>query len=161
MAKYIDAKSLYNQVFEKEELARQRVIDTPSRLPNGDVNPSAIRYATQLDERTTFKFMLTYAPAADVVEVVRCKDCKHYKTMFCKMDIWHKDITLYRADENDFCSYGEKKDGQSNYQDAPLSFGFCESDDMWQSLYGETYEVAHIDTDDDFYCGYAKRRTDE
>lgn len=51
------------------------------------------------------------APAADVVEVVRCKDCKHYKTMFCKMDIWHKDITLYRADENDFCSYGERKDG--------------------------------------------------
>lgn len=50
---------------------------------------------------------------------------------------------------------------QTNYQGAPLSFGFCESDDMWQSLYGETYEVAHIDTDDDFYCGYAKRRTDE
>lgn len=50
---------------------------------------------------------------------------------------------------------------QTNYQGAPLSFGFCESDNMWQSLYGETYEVAHIDTDDDFYCGYAKRRTDE
>jgi hypothetical protein len=50
---------------------------------------------------------------------------------------------------------------QTNYAGAPLSFGFCESDDMWQSLYGETYEVSHIDTDDDFYCGYAKRRTDE
>lgn len=69
-------------------------------------------------------------PAADVVEVVRCKDCKHWRQ-------------------------------QTNYQGAPLSFGFCESDDMWQSLYGETYEVAHIDTDDDFYCGYAKRRSDE
>ena len=50
---------------------------------------------------------------------------------------------------------------QTTYQGAPLSFGFCESDDMWRSLYGETYEVSHIDTDDDFYCGYAKRRTDE
>ena len=50
---------------------------------------------------------------------------------------------------------------QTNYQGSPLSFGFCESDDMWRSLYGETYEVAHIDTDDDFYCGYAERRTDE
>lgn len=49
---------------------------------------------------------------------------------------------------------------QTNYQGAPLSFGFCESDDMWRSLYGETYEVSHIDTDDDFYCGYAERRTD-
>ena len=47
------------------------------------------------------------------------------------------------------------------YNGNPLSFGFCESDDMWRSLYGETYEVAHIDTDDDFYCGYAERRTDE
>ena len=50
---------------------------------------------------------------------------------------------------------------QTNYQGAPLSFGFCESDDMWRSLYGETYEVSHIDTDDDFYCGYAERKTDE
>lgn len=50
---------------------------------------------------------------------------------------------------------------QTNYQGTPLSFGFCESDDMWRSLYGETYEVSHIDTDDDFYCGYAERRTDE
>ena len=50
---------------------------------------------------------------------------------------------------------------QTNYAGAPLSFGFCESDDMWRSLYGETCEVSHIDTDDDFYCGYAKRRTDE
>ena len=50
---------------------------------------------------------------------------------------------------------------QTNYQGTLLSFGFCESDDMWRSLYGETYEVSHIDTDDDFYCGYAERRTDE
>lgn len=49
-------------------------------------------------------------PTVDVVKVVRCKNCKYFKTMFCKMDIWHKDITLYRADENDFCSYGERKD---------------------------------------------------
>lgn len=49
---------------------------------------------------------------------------------------------------------------QTNYQGVPLSFGFCESEDMWCSLYGETVEVSHIDTDDDFYCGYAERRTD-
>lgn len=48
---------------------------------------------------------------------------------------------------------------QTNYQGALLSFGFCESDAMWCSLYGETTEVSHIDTDDDFYCGYAERRS--
>lgn len=50
---------------------------------------------------------------------------------------------------------------QTNYQGAPLSFGFCESDDMWRSLYGEAYEVSCIDTDDDFHCGHAERRTDD
>ena len=34
---------------------------------------------------------------------------------------------------------------QTNYQGVPLSFGFCESDDMW------TY------TECDHYCGYAER----
>lgn len=55
------------------------------------------------------------------------------------------------------CKYWRR---QTNYTGAQLSFGFCESDDMWRSLYGETYEVSHIDTDDDFYCGYAERRQD-
>ena len=66
-------------------------------------------------------------PEAEWIEVIRCKDCKHWRQ-------------------------------QTNYAGALLSFGFCESDDMWRSLYGETYEVSHIDTDDDFYCGYAERR---
>lgn len=56
------------------------------------------------------------------------------------------------------CKYWRR---QTNYAGALLSFGFCESEDMWASLYGETTEVAHIDTDDNHYCGYAERRTDE
>jgi len=58
------------------------------------------------------------------------------------------------------CKHCKHWKQQTNYAGAPLSFGFCESDDMWRSLYGETYEVSHIDTDDDFYCGYAERKTD-
>lgn len=50
---------------------------------------------------------------------------------------------------------------QTNYQGNLLSFGFCESDDMWRSLYGETPEVDYIYTDDNHYCGYAERRTDD
>lgn len=55
-------------------------------------------------------------PAADVVPVVRCKDCKHKGWVqepchgesvdYCK--IW--DCTL-RNLEATFCSYGEQKDG--------------------------------------------------
>ena len=65
----IDADALYERIAGKEELARRRVVDTPSRLPNGDFNPYATRYATQLDERTTFKFMIADAPTIEVAPV--------------------------------------------------------------------------------------------
>ena len=42
------------------------------------------------------------APAADVVEVVRCKDCKHWDFGDC----YRQELT--RPD--DFCSYGERKE---------------------------------------------------
>ena len=42
-----------------------------------------------------------------------------------------------------------------------LSCGYCESDEMWQSLYGETCEVEHIDTEEDHYCSYGERKDDE
>ena len=67
MDRLIDADALYEQIAKKEELARQRVLDTPSRMPNGDFNPSAMRYATQLDERTQMKFMIADAPTIDAV----------------------------------------------------------------------------------------------
>lgn len=49
-------------------------------------------------------------PTADVVEVVRCKDCihndqcKHRVVMWVEdpINTWHKDI--------DFCSYGKRKE---------------------------------------------------
>ena len=62
------------------------------------------------------------APTIDAVPVVRCKDCKHYKsTLFCN---FHKHrvekigtCTRYSfgwgpsmAKPGDFCSYGERKD---------------------------------------------------
>lgn len=54
------------------------------------------------------------APAADVVEVVRCRDCKHEnvhhaisdKCTWC--DYWGID-----PDFDDFCSYGEKRDNNA------------------------------------------------
>lgn len=72
-------------------------------------------------------------PAANVVEVVRCKDCKHCKELapHCEINryayfhcnlwrgeetknVWHK-YKKYTADYSiveptDFCSYGERKE---------------------------------------------------
>ena len=88
-----------------------------------------------IDRMTTIECVVTsikQAPAADVVEVVRCKDCnfateldKHCdinRTAYkhCSLlrgdetrNVWHKykkyykDYSLVEAD--DFCSYGERK----------------------------------------------------
>lgn len=58
--------------------------------------------------------LLDEIPAADVAQVVRCKDCKHYDMGVC-LKIYsdgnvHSAAWQSRRPE-DFCSYGERKDG--------------------------------------------------
>lgn len=48
------------------------------------------------------KRLLADMPAADVAPVVRCKDCRKFKTYACRM---------VASGYDDFCSYGERKDG--------------------------------------------------
>ena len=57
---------------------------------------------------------LARIPAADVVEVVRCKDCRHYTRKHGKLP-WNTDkrycnrsATVATAPD-DFCSFGEKR----------------------------------------------------
>ena len=47
-------------------------------------------------------------PSADVVEVVRCKDCRLYNTDNCYMI--HGQRMNRDLFEDDFCSYGERGD---------------------------------------------------
>lgn len=60
-----------------------------------------------------FRYDINEIPAADVVEVVRCKDCEHY---FCDTPYCKKHKVGYCAfdeivkDKNHFCSYGERKE---------------------------------------------------
>ena len=50
------------------------------------------------------------APAADVAEVVRCKDCKHkVRTDANGIVICSEEHGMYCPTENDFCRYGVKK----------------------------------------------------
>ena len=44
---------------------------------------------------------------ADVVEVVRCKDCKHGS--WCEDVLWCN-VTDEPMPENDYCSYGKRAD---------------------------------------------------
>ena len=58
--------------------------------------------------------ILLHAPTVDALEVVRCRDCIHYFSGAClkiysdgnvSQDAWQE------RDEDDFCSYGERKEG--------------------------------------------------
>lgn len=50
-------------------------------------------------------------PAADVVEVVRCKDCKYNGSISCPTFNDNPNGKDWQAlEDNDFCSYGERKD---------------------------------------------------
>ena len=45
------------------------------------------------------------ATTVDAVPVVRCKDCRKFKTYSCRM---------VASGYDDFCSYGERKDGNND-----------------------------------------------
>ena len=50
--------------------------------------------------------MFDEIPAADVAPVVRCKDCRKFKTYACRM---------VASGYDDFCSYGERKDDEHEH----------------------------------------------
>lgn len=58
------------------------------------------------------KITLGFSPTADVVEVVRCCDCKHSKVIFesVSTESWHckKAYGLPNVDPYGFCSCGER-----------------------------------------------------
>lgn len=70
------------------------------------------------NDKLTIIEQINEAPTVDAVEVVRCKDCKHWnsETGFCNMNSHFSmdglDWDMFNDD--DFCSYGERKDGDGN-----------------------------------------------
>lgn len=58
-------------------------------------------------------------PTVDAVPVVRCKDCKHYRPQK-KSAHWENRanycnrVVTIKTQPDDFCSYGERKDGDGN-----------------------------------------------
>ncbi|MBQ1791509.1 MAG: hypothetical protein II008_15135 [Oscillospiraceae bacterium] len=121
MGRLIDGDALYKAMQDAEELARRRVRDTESTLPYpNNLNPAYTRYLAQMDERTKAKKMVADAPTVDAVEVVRCKDCRHWSGRKYNVHIngflpWCRFSALQR-EANDFCSYGERKEDGSHEQ---------------------------------------------
>ena len=78
MARYIDADKLFRYVDEQTHLSK-------GKLQN------------YIRENVT----------TDIVEVVRCKDCKHFIVGYCCRDIKGRSQMHYMGEEA-FCSYGER-----------------------------------------------------
>ena len=61
---------------------------------------------------------LLQSPTADVVPVVRCKDCKHlgdcHMTVAKRMKIDSKGNIAFETNLNHYCSFGERKDDNGN-----------------------------------------------
>ena len=65
------------------------------------------------DSYPAVKSILHSAKPIDAVPVVRCRECKHRGTDYCIFHIKGEpaDEELLLKLDNDFCSYGERKEG--------------------------------------------------
>ena len=95
-----------------EYIKREKLMEFPIRRNHYDRKNGNKHFINGIET------VLEYAenlPAADVAPVVRCKDCKHHYdcgVQFCDR------LGMDCPDDSDFfCSYGERKDGDSNALD--------------------------------------------
>ncbi len=97
MARYIDADNFI-----------EHIKDLIEECENPDVATQPITYGTVLGLKGALSYAETL-PTADVVGVVRCKDCKCYYPRKHEERVgWCKKIGINMPYEH-FCSYGERK----------------------------------------------------
>ena len=96
MAEYIDRKAAIKQLRDVYEY------DFPTASGVFD------EFATKIVPR-----VLKSIPAADVVPVVRCKDCEnaYINSSAIASGIFYCSTNMRAMLEDDFCSYGERRDG--------------------------------------------------
>lgn len=99
----IDAnKVVKNIVAERDKIPYELISEKPFK--HGNSMRGGIRKALRCIEQ---------APTVDAVPVVRCRECIHRTENGNCGHPRHED-TLPTAYPNDFCSYGERKEGASN-----------------------------------------------
>ena len=72
--------------------------------------------STEMDGIDVVRYLNTL-PTVDAVEVVRCRDCIHYDFGVCLKIYSDGAVSQYawqERNEDDFCSYGERKEGDGN-----------------------------------------------
>ena len=94
----------------KEYIEREKALEKVIEVKHHDPELSGVvlhRYIKEID--------LKDIPAADVVEVVRCKDCKWYSELACGegellgSQGWCNEVMARPMPSNGFCSFGERE----------------------------------------------------
>lgn len=95
-------------------MAKEYIESKCSSCSHSDACAAWIRHGSTLYD--DFAYSVSdcphYNPAADVVEVVRCKDCKHSALCGESGQCLHP-YGLTVCDGNDFCSCGERRDNDA------------------------------------------------
>ena len=108
MAEYIDREAFGNRISNTDWYTINK---------NGKLILGASDGDTALFKARDIFKAIHEQPAADVVEVVRCKDCRHYKKVyFCGETLYDcvSHLGMVGASPDDFCSYGERKGDCNN-----------------------------------------------
>lgn len=88
-------KGLYEGIVNNPDNICNGVIYDAIR--DGDIIPNALQHVESVGEKT------------DCVEVVRCKDCRNRQDIGMGAHRWC-DVVSGSTREDDFCSYGERKE---------------------------------------------------
>ena len=89
----------YIDVDDAIRIAIQAVVDV---VGHGITQVDAVNIVDKFNE----------VPLADVVEVVRCKNCSYYReeTSYCLNPHCSSSFYGHRVKENHYCSYGERRE---------------------------------------------------
>ncbi|MBR5305954.1 MAG: hypothetical protein IKU47_03435 [Oscillospiraceae bacterium] len=123
MAEYIDRKELLENLKKFAPEHYSALVNTLiTKQPAVDVVSMAVHQQVRWERDTAIGQLEEYGicfgeKKKDLVEVVRCKDCKLWQKSDAKMGNSFDDMQYvgscewanYRRFENDFCSYGERK----------------------------------------------------
>ena len=91
-----------NEYIEREKV--HRLVRSLNRYAWNNPDKSKYRTTVDIDD---VQFGIDKMPAADVVEVVRCKDCTEWDKDEYECSHW------YGFREDDYCSYGARMDGKN------------------------------------------------
>ena len=114
MAEYIKREAVINRIKEYALDVYGIDLDDAKQFGGGSRSEN---YCEGLYEATE---LIDDIPAADVAPVVRCKDCKHYRNHpngLCYLHTEPKENARGHSgnavcvEPDDFCSYGERKNG--------------------------------------------------